>query len=276
MTNNDVRSKLRQRVGGSRLTAVAVSASMLLLLLPGAGAASAAPAPGTAAVPGGETGKTAPVPAARAAAPLTNLSHLNFLMDTVPLSPVEGHTTYQLDRIPSAQAPWTYADKKADGSYARIGGGDLDPATGHWSQGAYNADDIARTAVVYLRHWQQTGDPASKERAFQTPALTDVPADHERAERRQRGPLAAGRRHAHAERQAGGTAGPLRFGRVLLAGPHRLGPRRRLRRLRRRPTRPSRPSCRSACSWPLARSTSSPSPSTAPMTRPTASRSRPG
>ena len=89
-------------------------------------------------------------------------------MDTVPLSPVEGHTTYQLDRIPSAQAPWTYADKKADGSYARIGGGDLDPATGHWSQGAYNADDIARTAVVYLRHWQQTGDAASKERAFQT------------------------------------------------------------------------------------------------------------
>ena len=89
-------------------------------------------------------------------------------MDTVPLSPVEGHTTYQLDRIPSAQAPWTYADKNADGSYARIGGGDLDPATGHWTQGAYNADDIARTAVVYLRHWQQTGDPASRERAFQT------------------------------------------------------------------------------------------------------------
>ena len=169
MTNNDVRSKLRQRVGGSRLTAAAVSASMLLLLLPlGAGAASAAPAPGTAAVPLGGPGKGAAVPAAPAAAPLTNLSHLNFLMDTVPLSPVEGHTTYQLDRMPSAQAPWTYADKKADGSYARVGGGDLDPATGHWSQGAYNADDIARTAVVYLRHWQQTGDPGSKERAFQS------------------------------------------------------------------------------------------------------------
>ena len=133
MTNNDVRSKLRQRVGGSRLTAAAVSASMLLLLLPlGAGAASAAPAPGTAAVPQGDTGKDAAVPALPAAAPLANLSHLNFLMDTVPLSPVEGHTTYQLDRMPSAQAPWTYADKKADGSYARVGGGDLDPppATG--------------------------------------------------------------------------------------------------------------------------------------------------
>ncbi|MGO4807589.1 hypothetical protein AB4089_20990 [Arthrobacter sp. 2MCAF15] len=158
MTNNDVRSKLT-----SRFTATAVSASMVLLLVPlGAGAASAAPAPagtGQSAVP------AAPAPAA---APLTNLGHLNFLMDTVPLSPVEGHTTYQLDRNPSAQAPWTYADKKADGSYTRIGGGDLDPATGHWSQGAFNADDIARTAVVYLRHWQQTGDPASKERAFQT------------------------------------------------------------------------------------------------------------
>ena len=174
MPHNDVRSKL-----SSRPTAVAVAVSMLLLVFPiGAGAANAAPAPGRAAAgqgtaKQGTVGHAGAVPGAApaapaAAAPLTNLGHLNFLMDTVPLAPVEGHTTYQLDRLPSAQAPWTYSDKKADGSYTRVGGGDLDPATGHWSQGAFNADDIARTAVVYLRHWQQTGDLASKERAFQT------------------------------------------------------------------------------------------------------------
>lgn len=160
MTNNDVRSKLR-----SQPTAIAVAVSVLLLGA-GSGAATAAAAPLTASVPQGKTGLGLTAPAA--AQPLTNLGHLNFLMDTVPLAPVEGHTTYQIGQKPSAQAPWTYADRKADGSYARIGGGDLDPASGHWSQGAYNADDIARTAVVYLRHWQQTGDAASKERSFQT------------------------------------------------------------------------------------------------------------
>ena len=158
MTNNDVRSTLR-----TKAPAAAVAVSMLLL---GAGTATAAPAPRAAPVHQQTAGAGLTAPAA--ADPLTNLGHLDFLMDTVPLAPVEGHTTYQLDRTPSAQAPWTYADKKADGSYARIGGGDLDPATGHWTQGAYNADDIARTAVVYLRHWQQTGNAASKERAFQT------------------------------------------------------------------------------------------------------------
>lgn len=162
MTNNNVRTTLR-----TKAPAFAVAASMLLL---GAGAASAAPAARTGLAPAARTGPAVlTVPAAgTAGTPLTNLAHLNFLMDTVPLTPVDGHTTYQITEHPSAQAPWTYSDKKADGSYTRVGGGDLDPATGHWSQGAFNADDIARTAVVYLRHWKQTGDLASKERAFQT------------------------------------------------------------------------------------------------------------
>jgi hypothetical protein len=155
MTNNDVRSTLR-----TKAPALAVAVSMLLL---GAGAATAAPAARTAPAPA-----VLPAPAAAAGTALTNLAHLNFLLADVPLKTVEGHSTYQLAEHPAAQAPWTYADRKPDGSYTRMGGGDLDPATGHWSQGAFNADDIARTAVVYLRHWQQTGDPASKERAFQT------------------------------------------------------------------------------------------------------------
>lgn len=98
--------------------------------------------------------------------PLTNLSHLNFLLDEVPVPEIEGHSTY--GGSAPALAPWTYADANGDGTYRRVGGGSEDPATGHWSQGAYNADDISRAAVVYLRHWQQTGDEASREYSFQT------------------------------------------------------------------------------------------------------------
>jgi hypothetical protein len=123
----------------------------------------------------GTAGSVAAAPAAPAtgsarpsAAPLTNLSHLNFLLDNVPLRPVTGHTTYALASMPTAQAPWVYADNRGGGTYARVGGGPLDPATGYYGQGAFDADDIARTAVVYLRDWQLTGSPASKEHAFQT------------------------------------------------------------------------------------------------------------
>lgn len=96
---------------------------------------------------------------------LANLSHLNFLLDTVPLVPVAGHTTYPMDGLRPGLAPWTYADGHPDGSYTRVGGGSKDPVTGYWSQGAFNADDIARASVVYLRHWQQTDDPSSKDKA---------------------------------------------------------------------------------------------------------------
>lgn len=142
MTRPTVQARLR-----SAPVAVVATLSMLLA---GAGVASA----------------KQPAPAAASQAPLANLSHLNFLLDTVPLHAVDGHTTYQIAEHPAAQAPWTYANKNTDGSYTRVGGGSKDPATGFWSQGAFNADDVARTAVVYLRHWQQTGDASSRERAF--------------------------------------------------------------------------------------------------------------
>ncbi|MCZ2403680.1 hypothetical protein IV498_10915 [Paenarthrobacter sp. Z7-10] len=175
MTHEDVRSRLISKP-------VAVVAAMSMLLVGAGTATAAAPAAAkatgalgahvgtaTAATPAAAKATGAPVvPAPSSSAPLTNLSHLNFLLDTVPLKPVAGHTTYQLDQQPTAQAPWTYANKNADGSYTRVGGGTQDPATGTWSQGAFNADDIARTAVVYLRHWRQTGDAASREHAFQT------------------------------------------------------------------------------------------------------------
>lgn len=122
----------------------------------------------------GPAATAASVPAARApsvadtgsAGALTNLDHLDFLLDDVPLLPgVPGHTTYDLAADPVARAPWVYADRDPDGTYRRVGGGTLDPATGHWGQGAFDADDISRAAVVYVRDWQQNHTSSSRDTA---------------------------------------------------------------------------------------------------------------
>lgn len=99
--------------------------------------------------------------------PLTNLAHLDFLGDLVAPPAQEGHTTYALDTEPELGVLWTYSEPQADGTYNRIGGGTYDPVTDTYTQGAYNADDISRAAVVYLRHWRQFGDAHSRERAYQ-------------------------------------------------------------------------------------------------------------
>lgn len=114
-------------------------------------------------------GLSAVTPAAAAPAPttLTNLAHLDFLGDSVSPPAQTGHTTYRLSTEPSVGVLWTYADRRADGHYDRIGGGDYDPATDTYSQGAFNADDIARASVVYLRHWRQTGAPSSRTHAYE-------------------------------------------------------------------------------------------------------------
>src|SRR5659263_414033 len=102
MTNKDVRSKLTIR-------SVALVAGLAMLV--GGGIATAAPAaPAAPSVPS-------------SSAPLTNLTHLNFLLDKVPLLPVTGHTTYQIDKMSTAQAPWVYADNK-DGVFTRVAGGE--------------------------------------------------------------------------------------------------------------------------------------------------------
>ena len=134
-----------------------------MIRMPRAGA----PAPRTSRLVGWGLAAALAVAAAGAAAPavaepadappLTNLAHLDFLLDTATPPPsVPGHTTYRLDEEPDLTMPWTYADAQPGGTFERVGGGTVDPATGHWPQGAYNADDIARAAVVYLRHWQLT------------------------------------------------------------------------------------------------------------------------
>ena len=100
---------------------------------------------------------------------LTNLAHLDFLLDDVPLLPgVAGHTTYRAAEEPVARAPWVYADRQSDGTFRRVGGGPItDPARGWYAQGAYDADDISRAAVVYLRDWKQNGTASSRTTAYQ-------------------------------------------------------------------------------------------------------------
>ena len=111
-------------------------------------------------------GVMAPPAGAANPAPLTNLAHLDFLGDRVDPPDQAGHTTWRLDQEPEIGVLWTYAEPQPDGSYRRLGGGTYDPATNTWGQGAFNADDMTRAAVVYLRHWRQFGDAASRERAY--------------------------------------------------------------------------------------------------------------
>ena len=156
MSRTDLRSKLI-----SRPVALVAGLSMFLAVGAVASATSAPAAPVAPVAPS--------VPSATAR--LTNLSHLNFLLGTVRLRPVAHHTTYQEATQPTAQAPWVYANYKSYDNYTRVGGGDPRVGPGgvtYYGQGAFDADDIARTAVVYLRDWQQTGSAASREHAFET------------------------------------------------------------------------------------------------------------
>ncbi len=111
----------------------------------------------------------APAPAALAVSQtVTNTAHLDFLLDTVTPPSTTGHTTYKQDSRPTLTMPWTYADARPGGTFARVGGGGPpDPVTGYYLQGAFNSDDVARAAVVYLRHWQQTGDRGSRTKAYE-------------------------------------------------------------------------------------------------------------
>ena len=106
-------------------------------------------------------------PAAAGEARLTNLAHLDFLGDRVTPPAQAGHDTYRLAEEPSIGVLWTYAERQPDGTYKRVGGGAYDPATNTWGQGAFNADDMTRASVVYLRHWRQFGDPTSRDHAYQ-------------------------------------------------------------------------------------------------------------
>ena len=148
------------------LATVAVAATATAIAIAGQLPASAA-VPTTASAPSatGTSGShpTAPTPK------LTNLAHLDWLLDTVPLpADVPGHTTYRQASEPTATAPWVYANRNADGTFTHVGGGPItDAAKGYYAQGSFDADDISRSAVVYLRDWAQNHTPSSKQHAYE-------------------------------------------------------------------------------------------------------------
>ncbi|KJQ52831.1 hypothetical protein [Microbacterium sp. SA39] len=134
---------------------IAATASALALLPTDAAFGAAAPFPGTPGLP---------LAAARGAR-LTNLAHLRFLLADVPVVASTTHTTYGIGARPLVRAPWTYADTDGAGGFRPVGGGTRDAVTGYWTQGAYNADDIARAAIVLLREWRATGDAQAADEA---------------------------------------------------------------------------------------------------------------
>ena len=104
--------------------------------------------------------------AADSAPALTNLAHLDWLGDTVDPPDQEGHTTYRLAAEPEIGVLWTYAEPR-NGVLTRVGGGPYDPETDTYGQGAFNADDVSRAAVVYIRHWVATGSASSRDAVYQ-------------------------------------------------------------------------------------------------------------
>jgi hypothetical protein len=99
--------------------------------------------------------------------PLANLAHLDFLGAEITPPSQAGHTTYNLDAEPSIGVLWAYGNYESSGIYEVVGGGNYDAATNTYGQGAYDADDISRAAVVYVRHWLQHGDDHSRTAAYQ-------------------------------------------------------------------------------------------------------------
>ena len=107
---------------------------------------------------------TGSVGTATAAAPSiipVNLAHLDFLHDTVPyMASTAGHSTTEPGQ--PIDTWWVYANFNAPtNSYTRVGGGTYIPSTNTYGQGAFDTDDVARAAVVYVTHYQDYGDQHS-------------------------------------------------------------------------------------------------------------------
>ena len=152
----------------------------------------------------GSTAGAVPARTMAAASPtrLTNLAHLDWLGAEVAPPNQPGHTTYRLDVEPTIGVLWTYADRQPDGTYKRIGGGTYDPVTDTYGQGAFNADDISRAAVVYVRHWKATGEPSSRAAAYGLLRALTYLQTADGAHRRQRRAVDAAGRHAQPQRRA--------------------------------------------------------------------------
>jgi len=160
MTSSRTREQQRKEHAIThRRTLTALAAGLALVVgtsIAGPSSAGASPAP--AAV--------APSTSSHGAPQLTNLAHLNWLGAQVTPPAQPDHTTYRLSEQPSINVLWTYAEPNADGTFRHVGGGKYTAATNTYGQGAFNADDMSRAAVVYLRHWKLTGSASSRTAAL--------------------------------------------------------------------------------------------------------------
>jgi hypothetical protein len=153
MTSTKVRNGRRSATGA--WVAGATAALAAVLATASTGVASA------------ETAIDAPSVTRSATAPLTNLAHLDWLGARVTPPNQPGHTTYHLADQPQLGTLWTYAEPDGTGGFRHVGGGTYNPTTNTYGQGAYNADDMSRAAVVYLRHWRATGSTSSRTSAYE-------------------------------------------------------------------------------------------------------------
>lgn len=153
--------------------AAAVAAALLLGGTCLAAPASAAPSQPADASPAVAGPAPAPAPTGQR---LANTGHLTTLTTRVAPPAQAGHSTYRLEQEPQVGALWTYAEPSggaarpgvtSDDGWDLLGGGTYDAASGHWTQGAFNADDVTRAAVAFTRHWRATGDAASREQAYE-------------------------------------------------------------------------------------------------------------
>ena len=99
--------------------------------------------------------------------PLLNFDHLNFLSASVRPPDQKSHTTWRLRVEPTVGVIWTYGEHGDGDTYVRTGGGAYHAAGDNYDQGAFNADDVARAAVVRVRHWVASGDQKSRDAAYQ-------------------------------------------------------------------------------------------------------------
>ncbi|HEV7195322.1 MAG TPA: hypothetical protein VGN19_05225, partial [Pedococcus sp.] len=153
MTHTTLPNGHHSALGGWLVAATATLA--VVLTAASAGVSSAQASAGTPAV------------SRSATAPLTNLAHLDWLGARVTPPNQPGHTTYHLADQPQIGTLWTYAEPDGSGGFRHVGGGSYDPATNTYGQGAYNADDMSRASVVYLRHWRATGSTSSRASAYE-------------------------------------------------------------------------------------------------------------
>ena len=145
---------------------------------------------------------------------LTNLAHLDWLGDTITPPAQAGHTTYQprqrpVHRRPSGPTPTA----TPTAPFRHVGGGDLRRRDQHvLRQGAFNADDLTRALVVYLRgleprpHTRRAATNAKQLPARRSPTSRPRPAPTPAISSSGCSPTAPSTRARHPSR----AAGPLR------------------------------------------------------------------